>query len=674
MVYQIKNTRGQVVSTVSDYGTDNSTSLELIGRGVSNYGLIEQSNLLHLLENFASTEEPTNPVEGQLWFNTSTSNQVLSVYFNNTWNNLITIVAGDTPPSRVIGLWVDTTSNTLFFASNGKWVGSSSFFVSEEPPTEVLNTGLTWLMIPEYILWTYDSTISAPTPSFKRIGGTNDGTYLTGSWRMIGTQYPINAGMKSYYASVPDTSSNFHDVIVTEIDNNIISVESKNEFSMLSSHQDALSNFSSLDSSLNVITTNPTIYSGITLNQSVPSNVFGGLALGIVNFDDTDVIGRGKDLSLRPTTPISDSTIDLGSLAFQWKDFYSNNVYASDCVYASNNMEIGGDNVATQPWAESNLLRLYDTDNQNVTGPVTFEGITLVPTVSDWTEQQSVGAKDAEARYTHLNGGNNITGDQNITGNINLTGNIFGLSTSSTQKWTIARNATSSFLNSYDGTNWHALYINDDDTAATTKGTLAFSNVAQTFTNTQTFSGQILVPDITSFGGKDALNAETAEGRYVKSVPPTGQTRIASLVENSDGRMVFNDGANNTVLANFADIPTAGTITNGTYTKTPLNDGSGKSVLVQSFYVYVKFDAGNPQSITFPIAYPSGVVPVVSLQPTWEVIGTQNAWCVYVIMKESSTSLSITNTGCTIGAWSINLNDLSGGENIIPVTVSGIVS
>ena len=369
MVYQIKNTRGQLVSTISDYGTDSSTSLELVGRGVSNYGLIEQSNLLHILENFASPTEPTNPIEGQLWFNTLTSNQVLSVYYNNTWNNLISVISSSTQPTNVSGLWIDSESNSLFFASNGEWIGSSSFFVSETPPTEGLNTGLTWLMIPEYILWMYDSTITSPVPSFRRIGGVSDGNNLTGSWRMIGTQYPINAGIKSYYASIQDTDSNYHNVIVNEINDKIISVESNDDFTMLSSASDSLSNFTSLDSSLNVVTSNPKIYTGFTLNQSVSSNVFGGLSLGVLNFDITDVVGRGENLTLRPTTPVSDSTIDLGSSTIQWRGIYTNN------VYASSNIEINGDSVATKPWVNDTLsatITLATTSTFNTNGLATL--------------------------------------------------------------------------------------------------------------------------------------------------------------------------------------------------------------------------------------------------------------------------------------------------------------
>ena len=47
------------------------TSLNLVGRAYPNYGQKFAENFLHLLENFASPLPPTNPIEGQLWFDTS---------------------------------------------------------------------------------------------------------------------------------------------------------------------------------------------------------------------------------------------------------------------------------------------------------------------------------------------------------------------------------------------------------------------------------------------------------------------------------------------------------------------------------------------------------------------------------------------------------------------------
>lgn len=46
-----------------------STSLTLTGRGVANYGEIQQENFIRLMENFASEFPPPHPTIGQLWYN-----------------------------------------------------------------------------------------------------------------------------------------------------------------------------------------------------------------------------------------------------------------------------------------------------------------------------------------------------------------------------------------------------------------------------------------------------------------------------------------------------------------------------------------------------------------------------------------------------------------------------
>ena len=47
---------------------NSDTSLDLPGKGYRNYGEAINENFLHLLENFAADNEPTNPVVGQLWY------------------------------------------------------------------------------------------------------------------------------------------------------------------------------------------------------------------------------------------------------------------------------------------------------------------------------------------------------------------------------------------------------------------------------------------------------------------------------------------------------------------------------------------------------------------------------------------------------------------------------
>jgi len=53
--------------------SEEATSLLLPGRGFINYGEAHTNSFVHLLENFASTSQPDNPILGQHWFDTSTN-------------------------------------------------------------------------------------------------------------------------------------------------------------------------------------------------------------------------------------------------------------------------------------------------------------------------------------------------------------------------------------------------------------------------------------------------------------------------------------------------------------------------------------------------------------------------------------------------------------------------
>ena len=59
--------------TLSDNTLNSETSLSLPGRFTTAYGQAISENFLHLLENFASATAPQRPVEGQLWYDTSSN-------------------------------------------------------------------------------------------------------------------------------------------------------------------------------------------------------------------------------------------------------------------------------------------------------------------------------------------------------------------------------------------------------------------------------------------------------------------------------------------------------------------------------------------------------------------------------------------------------------------------
>ena len=110
--------------TVFDNTSSTDTSLTFPGRNVTGYGQIIAENFLSLLENFASTNQPVNPVEGQLWYDSA--NGILMLWDNTDWKAASGIQKGVSEPavedSKVGELWVDTTNQQLRIFTGARWI------------------------------------------------------------------------------------------------------------------------------------------------------------------------------------------------------------------------------------------------------------------------------------------------------------------------------------------------------------------------------------------------------------------------------------------------------------------------------------------------------------------------------------------------------------------------
>lgn len=110
--------------TVFDNTSSTDTSLVFPGRNVTGYGQIIAENFLHLLENFASTQEPINPKEGQLWYDSA--NGYLQLHDGTNWKAASNIQKSPTEPatesSKAGELWVDTTNQQLRIFSGTRWI------------------------------------------------------------------------------------------------------------------------------------------------------------------------------------------------------------------------------------------------------------------------------------------------------------------------------------------------------------------------------------------------------------------------------------------------------------------------------------------------------------------------------------------------------------------------
>lgn len=115
MSYRLNKTDGSVLVDLIDGSIDtDTTNLTLVGRNYTGFGEFLNENFIKLLENFSSTAAPTNPIEGQLWYDSSESRLKL-------YNGSEFVVAGaalvqSSQPQMIAGdLWINNGTNQIYF-------------------------------------------------------------------------------------------------------------------------------------------------------------------------------------------------------------------------------------------------------------------------------------------------------------------------------------------------------------------------------------------------------------------------------------------------------------------------------------------------------------------------------------------------------------------------------
>lgn len=126
------------------------TPVTLTGKGVSNYGQIQQTNFVQMLENFASSSAPVHATVGQLWFNSGTGILYLCI---DPANSAITettyypasITAAPAGGIAWVQIWpstpgagsvIESGNNTL--SGNNIYTGSNTFEGSSSLPALVV--------------------------------------------------------------------------------------------------------------------------------------------------------------------------------------------------------------------------------------------------------------------------------------------------------------------------------------------------------------------------------------------------------------------------------------------------------------------------------------------------------------------------------------------------------
>lgn len=130
IIYRADNKKNYVVE---ENGTNVETSITMTGHGKPEYGREQNTNFLHLLENFSNTDEPRNPIRGQLWFKQLGKTSGDTKYELNVcksenpieWDKLAIVNNSEKEPTNPESgdMWydIDTHSFKVYDTVLGKW-------------------------------------------------------------------------------------------------------------------------------------------------------------------------------------------------------------------------------------------------------------------------------------------------------------------------------------------------------------------------------------------------------------------------------------------------------------------------------------------------------------------------------------------------------------------------
>jgi hypothetical protein len=181
MAYTIIKSDGTVLTTIAD-GTINttSTSLGLPGRSFSGYGQAVDTNFVHQLENFAAAAPPSNPLRGQLWFNTTTSTLLVCPSDGETnaaaWLSLASTASGGSTTFGNISVSGNISANNLAITNDISANITSTGSLSVTTQANIANATLSGT-----------TSISSINTTSITTGGSTTAGSLVGTWTANGS-------------------------------------------------------------------------------------------------------------------------------------------------------------------------------------------------------------------------------------------------------------------------------------------------------------------------------------------------------------------------------------------------------------------------------------------------------------------------------------------------------
>jgi hypothetical protein len=179
MAYTIIRSNAATLTTIQD-GTINttSTSLGLPGRNYAGYGQALNTNFVRLIEHFANDRPPSNPLKGQLWFNTINNTLNICPADGTTsagsWLTLTTTNSSGSTTLANITATGNIASNNISITNNVIADGATVRLITVSETLTTLSISAT------------SGTISSLNTQAISTGSQNTPGLLTGSWTVVG--------------------------------------------------------------------------------------------------------------------------------------------------------------------------------------------------------------------------------------------------------------------------------------------------------------------------------------------------------------------------------------------------------------------------------------------------------------------------------------------------------
>ena len=194
MAYTIVKSDGTVLTTIAD-GTINttSTSLGLPGRNYAGYGQTLDTDLVHLLENFADITPPPYPLRGQLWYNTNDSTLYVCPADGEpnalAWLSLTSTSSGGTTSFGAINVSGNIQSNNIAATNEITSNAMVSSYLTVSASANIASANIT------------NANISTLTTTAITTGSQSTNGTLTGVWTANGAGTAAGIAGTSLYVT-----------------------------------------------------------------------------------------------------------------------------------------------------------------------------------------------------------------------------------------------------------------------------------------------------------------------------------------------------------------------------------------------------------------------------------------------------------------------------------------